>query len=401
MTRSTPNMLKRFALILVVGLLLPAQAHAMDIESYGDVEEKDWSFVATAKPGEVNNVTITTERDGRWRIRDTGAPIDDRSPSPCQVVSANEMLCHADEDYGTISIDLGDGDDTLALPPARKNYGAQILASGGEGDDVIQGGSSPEILSGGAGDDRVLGGAGNDTFGDEPGNDIIDGGAGLDTLDLTHVSARLSVDLGTARPRSIEGLHVSGGGPHVLSGNGSRNIFDLDDLDGSRIDTRGGDDLVRLQGRGTFAIDLKSGDDAIEISTGNAGLEGKLTCGAGNDRVISPPYLVLEPDCERWWTYANHVTVASRITPNSGDGVAVRCDNTTRRDPCRVKLTLRDADGRSLGSARATIPERGTRTLRPKTKRRRAGIVTVQLTVDGRGSRTAKRITSEFRTRVG
>jgi Ca2+-binding RTX toxin-like protein len=83
----------------------------------------------------------------------------------------------------------GDGDDMLF---------------GDEGNDVIMGGAGNDYIKGGAGDDVIYGGAGNDVFVAEVGDgndtyygDEAWGGTGNDTLDMSAITANITVDLGT------------------------------------------------------------------------------------------------------------------------------------------------------------------------------------------------------------
>ncbi|MBE9063587.1 hypothetical protein IQ256_21765 [cf. Phormidesmis sp. LEGE 11477] len=66
-----------------------------------------------------------------------------------------------------VNFDGGDGNDFLNGSAADVN----ILADGGDGDDILIGGSGDDILIGGNGADLLIGG---------PGNDILIGGVGTD-----------------------------------------------------------------------------------------------------------------------------------------------------------------------------------------------------------------------------
>jgi Ca2+-binding RTX toxin-like protein len=64
-----------------------------------------------------------------------------------------------------------DGDDVITA--SGLHGGIQLVANGGNGDDVLIGGSGNDTLTGGAGDDVLIGG---------PGQDILDGGSGNNVL---------------------------------------------------------------------------------------------------------------------------------------------------------------------------------------------------------------------------
>lgn len=83
----------------------------------------------------------------------------------------------------SITVNAGDGDDTVrvTLPPALNRIA--IALNGGNGNDTLEAGTGRATLHGGDGDDILTGGTDRDRlFGDE-GNDILNGLAGNDTLD--------------------------------------------------------------------------------------------------------------------------------------------------------------------------------------------------------------------------
>ncbi|MET1081499.1 MAG: calcium-binding protein [Burkholderiales bacterium] len=72
------------------------------------------------------------------------------------------------------------GDDVIdasALPS-----GFRIVASGGDGADVMLGGAGDDVVAGGAGDDVLLGADGDDVLDGGAGDDVLIGGAGNDVL---------------------------------------------------------------------------------------------------------------------------------------------------------------------------------------------------------------------------
>ncbi|HEY5798326.1 MAG TPA: peroxidase family protein [Bosea sp. (in: a-proteobacteria)] len=112
-------------------------------------------------------------------------------------ISAGEGADFVDGGAGRDAIQAGAGDDTVfAGADADLIHGEdgadRIFGQGGN--DVILAGAGNDTVVGGAGDDLIVGevGDGNDVyFGDE-----IDGGSGADTLDLSAITANLTVDLG-------------------------------------------------------------------------------------------------------------------------------------------------------------------------------------------------------------
>ncbi|MFI8751641.1 cadherin-like domain-containing protein [Vreelandella lionensis] len=85
----------------------------------------------------------------------------------------------------------GDGDDVIF-----GNAGEDHL-SGGDGDDLLLGGEGDDVLMDGAGRDKVFGGMGSDRVvaALDAADDVYDGGENSDTLDYSHATESLVVDL--------------------------------------------------------------------------------------------------------------------------------------------------------------------------------------------------------------
>jgi hypothetical protein len=152
--------------------------------------------LAETGDGLVNTITTSRNAAGQILVNNGAVSIDGGQPT---VANTTEIV-----------VSGGSGDDTIslgnaALPPAQLfgGNGNDVLTGGsgadqlfgGNGNDTLNGGDGNDVLFGGAGDDTVVGGkgtdtaflgAGNDTFiwfpGD--GSDVVDGGAGFDTLDF-------------------------------------------------------------------------------------------------------------------------------------------------------------------------------------------------------------------------
>lgn len=167
--------------------------------------------------------------------------------------AANDMIGLAGDDVligggGEDNISAGEGNDF-----ANAGEGFDIVF-GGAGDDVIFGGQGGDVIHGEAGDDRIFGemsddvidaGAGNDMVIAGSGNDLIlgaagdgndvyfgddsDGGTGTDTLDLSAISANLTVDLGNG---------LLGRGSASSSQSGTDTLWSIEDVaTGSGSDT--------------------------------------------------------------------------------------------------------------------------------------------------------------------
>lgn len=127
----------------------------------------------------------------------------------------------------------GHGDDVIF-----GNAGEDQL-SGGDGDDLLLGGEGDDVLIDGAGRDNVFGGVGNDRVvasldGD---NDVYDGGENSDTLDYSHATQGLMVDLVNGVASGVEiGHDAITGFETVLGGRGADQFI----LGGESIALTGG-----------------------------------------------------------------------------------------------------------------------------------------------------------------
>ncbi len=207
----------------------------------------------------------------------------------------------------------GDGNDVL---DARESS-TTIEAFGGEGDDLLLGGSAEDTFFAGSGNDIVVGQRGNDTAyledGDDrfvwnngDGSDFINGGKGFDVtqvngadgagdeFDLRAVDGqaifnRLNLGLFTLTNEEIEQFEING--------QGGDDSFTVGDLIGSGVQSvvfSGGDGNDFLNGGGTatpITADGGAGDDILiggsgdDILIGGGGAD-LLIGGGGNDALI-------------------------------------------------------------------------------------------------------------------
>lgn len=257
-----------------------------------------------------------------------------------QISSGGNVLT-VNADIHVISIDMGNGDDTITVGDLSGvsqtvltinggdgkdilNAGAGVLGdvrlrlNGDAGNDTITGSANEDTIDGGAGNDSLLGGAGNDTIfggadndiisgqaGDDSmtgndgndtltggdGNDVIRGGLGHDSL----VGQSGSDTLDGAEGRDTlsggdgnDSLDAGGGKDYLTGGNGD------DTLDGGRNDDtilgEAGNDTIRGN-HGNDSIDGGTGDDTISGGDGNDSINGgdgnDLMTGADGDDVLN------------------------------------------------------------------------------------------------------------------
>ena len=181
---------------------------------------------------------------------------------------------------GDDAISAGAGDDVADAGAGRDvvfgaagndqlfgGAGADMLY-GEAGDDKLFGDGGDDLLSGGTGNDTVVGGAGNDVIVGEVGDgndayygDGTDGGAGTDTLDLSAITANLTVDLGNG---------LLGRGSASSSQSGTDSLWNIENVaTGSGNDTITASNAVNVMeggtGNDTFRFLSKEGADGDTI----------------------------------------------------------------------------------------------------------------------------------------
>lgn len=198
------------------------------------------------------------------------------------------------------------GDDTVIVSGESP---AEVLVSGGAGDDHLVGGAGDELLDGGPGDDTIEAGAGDDLVdagaGDDdvalgPGCDQADGGSGRDVL------------LGEGGDDYLQG----GRGDDVLQGAGDDDVlYGLDGHD-QLVGGAGGDYLD-----GGAGSDDLCGDGGHDVSVGGAGYD-TLRDSAGRDLLAGGA----SRDAVRGGTGSRVVPAVDGLWPSVRAGVRVADD---------------------------------------------------------------------------
>jgi hypothetical protein len=314
-------LLARASITLVIALaalaLIPAAASAGTIGYQGD------TLTITAAPGEINDITLGGEEEGRLSISDSNShsfpgdrctQLDVDYPIRCEIP-------------GSVRVDVGDGDDRVVVDhmvpgsPAVEVRGGtgndnlkaiagntRLTLDGGAGTDVLRSEDGNDVLRGGPDGDELIGGPGSDVLeggdgsdklsGDTcgaPGADVLDGGAGFDTLtdwgdcgpgsDRRPVTVTVNGIADDGRPgegddvRDLDALQLFVPATVIgTDGDESVEIYAPADREPSSIQGRGGSDDLR-SGSGQETIDGGAGDDRIEGGWGH----DTLTGGAGRD----------------------------------------------------------------------------------------------------------------------
>lgn len=163
-------------------------------------------LVFRADLGELNDVLITRDAGGLYRITDRGSPID--PGDQCAAVDARQVMCPPAD---WVRIELADGDDRIEVDGG--DLAGRFLILGGTGRDSIQLSGSPaasgtpgeadtdfvrggrfrgpysvdageddDVVGGSAADDVLVGGPGRDALAGGGGDDLVSGGTGEDLL---------------------------------------------------------------------------------------------------------------------------------------------------------------------------------------------------------------------------
>lgn len=137
-----------------------------DHHGHGAVQVVGHRLHYVAAPGIANDVLVHRTLPHTYTVDD----VVTLTPGPgCAYVSADHTLVRCKSDGLTrITVKTGDKNDKVTT-----NTDLPVSLSGGDGADV---------LTGGTGNDRLYGGAGPDTLRGRPGNDLLVGGTGFDIL---------------------------------------------------------------------------------------------------------------------------------------------------------------------------------------------------------------------------
>lgn len=225
---------------------------------------------------------------------------------------------------GDDQISGGRGADTLSGGTGRDKllgFGGADLIRGGAGrdriegyagDDTIHGGGGDDVLFGDDGQDTIHGAAGDDRIFDRDGRTLAYGGGGADTFELRGGVAYGGAGDDIFRGNTDSGRYYGGAGQDLYQIDTAGRIVVFDPKGdnkvafagavslflgggndivnqtgrglnyGIKIETGGGDDIVRLFTRFN-SVDTGAGNDTIRLAAGDGDW---IATGAGQDRVV-------------------------------------------------------------------------------------------------------------------
>lgn len=259
-----------FCCLFTVMLATPASAATVDVSAPDPNAPASVVLNYHAAPGEINSLAITVTEPvspmggnyyggpTTYDLRDPGAAI--QPGSSCRLVDGDphHASCQSQQ-IGDLAVELGDGDDQLTVthdPP--RMFGPRLVASGGDGNDVLK--ADPRAgdqnnLYGGNGNDVLVGGTYSNALYGGGGDDRLVGGASSDLLCGGDPQAGQE-EFWTYRPVPACGTSHTGADT-IEGGDGNDQILSGD-----------GRDFI-LAGAGNDWVNSGSGDDTVDLGPGN------------------------------------------------------------------------------------------------------------------------------------
>ena len=211
------------------------------------------------KLGDPRQVTFTRGTNGTFFQTGPGCSLFiNTGIVTCGVVDETRLRFTGNEKVDVIDASRTDTPLEANVPEIFDTKGGDDVLTAGPLADEVRAGAGRDTITGGPGADTLLGEADDDAFfGLDPG-DVVNGGAGEDSLDLSSLSAGVSVSLDGVADDAPLGAGANVTGVEALTGTPSADIL------------VGGEAAERLQGG--------DGDDRIETRDGGA---DSVDCGPG------------------------------------------------------------------------------------------------------------------------
>ncbi len=215
----------------------------------------------------------------------------------------------------SLTINAGDGDDSIVVQTLSSTFGASILLNGQQGSDDIRvwGGITADLtIDGGEGDDTVnnsghiswiYGGDGNDIINNRPVASVaydIQGGSGRDTIRNDFVvygtiQGNGGADTITNIVQVDNGIQGNSGDDtiinrgwvtgSILGGGGNDSIENTRSVS-QNIEGGVGNDTITITDRGSVGIDV-TGDDGLDTIVNHGQIGHDILGGAGRDTITN------------------------------------------------------------------------------------------------------------------
>ena len=268
----------------------------------GGVEYTTFELRWSGDPGEANTASVSWSANA-FHVKDATAPL--AAGDGCTTTGPGEADCFARADCQAVAagldcdytfdvrLDGGDGDDVLSggsMSAVISAAGAsqqetRLVLRGGDGNDTLNGGPKNDVLLGGPGTDTLHGGNGDDLLAGDgletadngamlpdaaPAADVIDGGPGADTVTYAGRGTPVAVDLAAGvggepgegdKLNAVENVDGTAAGD-AITGDAGRNELSGEGGD-DRVDGAGGSDIVS-GGAGRDDLHGGAGNDILE-----------------------------------------------------------------------------------------------------------------------------------------
>lgn len=233
----------------------------------------------TASGSQTNAITVSyISATDTYRVFD--ATSDITASGTCVVVDTRNVDCPG-AGIRTVSVDVGNGNDTITLDRATIPATIEGNLDGDDGNDLINGGRGLDDISGGSGADSMDG---------HEGADDLNGNGSTDTLLYTLRSTPVVVTIGSVNANDGNELDQTGGARDTVHGDvevvasGIAGDTLIGDSSSETLNGGEGNDTLIGNNGGDVLLGF-GGDDAMFGGNGDDTGVG----GAGNDQMLGGP----------------------------------------------------------------------------------------------------------------
>lgn len=244
--------------------------------------------VKVTSGSEGNTISVAyTQATNTYVVADATANVT--KAGTCVEVDTHTVSCPG-AGINQISVDTGNGTDTISLDPTTIPAGVAGNLDGGSGSDFIVGARGKDDINAGSGNDLINAGEGADD---------INGGSNTDTLFYVDRTTPLFVTVGSVNGNDGNELDLTGAfrdtvhsdvesifggtGGDVVIGDNSSETLDGGEGSDTLVGNGGGDALLGFGGD-----DLMSGGNGGDVARGGDGND-RLLGGPDGDRLLGGP----------------------------------------------------------------------------------------------------------------